>query len=222
MLYSLSVLGFVLIVLFLLWKLVLPRVIDHLPRQVSSRLRHYAPLSTFEDAMENGERPVAAWLVSTDASTQSETHTGFSTADFDLADNVAGDARAGLDERTLTEIRRIMERECCNFDEARLIHTNKVFRKNGQFPPTQAGTETLPLTRWTVSTGIDPNGFPIGLLTELLHSADSQLTPSHDCRPKGDHLTRMIEVSSSCTSLRLSTPRALMRQDPKCQLLLQL
>ncbi|KAM0786587.1 hypothetical protein ACM66B_002043 [Microbotryomycetes sp. NB124-2] len=87
-----------------------------MPRQVSSRLRHYAPLNTFEDAMENG----------------------FSTAAFDLSGNIAGDSRAGLDERTLTEIRRIMERNRCNFDEARLIHTNQVFK----------------------SHGIDPNGFP--------------------------------------------------------------
>lgn len=57
---------------------------------------------------------------------------GFSTAAFDLSSNIAGDSRAGLDERTLTEVRRIMEREHCDFDEARHIHTTRMFRKNGE------------------------------------------------------------------------------------------
>lgn len=57
---------------------------------------------------------------------------GFSTSAFDLSQNIAGDSRAGLDERTLTEVRRIMEREHCDFDEARLIHTNRMFKRNGE------------------------------------------------------------------------------------------
>ncbi|ORY51214.1 hypothetical protein BCR35DRAFT_310707 [Leucosporidium creatinivorum] len=114
--YTLSAVGLVLILLFLAWHF-RSRYVDHLPTSLSSRLRYYAPLQTFEDAAENG----------------------FSTAAFDLSNNLAGDSRAGLDAKTLTEVRRIMEREHCDFDEARLIHTNRMFRKNG----------------------IDPNGFPI-------------------------------------------------------------
>ncbi|KDE02834.1 hypothetical protein MVLG_06625 [Microbotryum lychnidis-dioicae p1A1 Lamole] len=102
--------------LFLIWHF-RAKYIDHLPPALSSRLRYYAPLSTFEDAAEQG----------------------FSTAAFDLSGNMAGDSRAGLDDRTLTEVRRIMEEKRCNFDEARVIHTNRMFARNG----------------------IDPNGYPL-------------------------------------------------------------
>lgn len=54
MIYTASAIGFILVILFLLWRFLLPRVIDHLPTSMSSRLRVYQPLSTFEDAMENG------------------------------------------------------------------------------------------------------------------------------------------------------------------------
>lgn len=53
---------------------------------------------------------------------------------------MAGDPRAGLDEQTLTELRRIMERERVNFDEARRLHMERMFRK----------------------AGIGPDGLPIG------------------------------------------------------------
>ncbi|GAA5848884.1 hypothetical protein JCM8547_006378 [Rhodosporidiobolus lusitaniae] len=112
----LSLLSLVVVALFLAWHF-RARYIDYLPRSVSSRVRHYAPLSTFEDAAEQG----------------------FSTSNFDLASNMAGDSRAGLDERTLTEVRRIMEREQVDFDEARRLQVERMFRKNG----------------------IDANGFPI-------------------------------------------------------------
>ncbi|BGP17369.1 hypothetical protein JCM10213_003413 [Rhodosporidiobolus nylandii] len=104
----LSFLSFVLLGLFLAWHY-RARYIDHLPRSLSSRLRQYAPLSTFEDAAEQG----------------------FSTSHFDLSANLEGDSRAGLDERTLTEVRRIMEREQVGFDEARRIQVERMFRKNG-------------------------------------------------------------------------------------------
>ncbi|BGP25626.1 hypothetical protein Rt10032_c06g2957 [Rhodotorula toruloides] len=114
--YSLPLAGLVFLGLFLAWHY-RHRYLDRLPRSVSSRLRYYAPLRTFEDAAEQG----------------------FSTTNFDLSGNISGDQRAGLDDRTLTEVRRIMERENVGFDEARVIHMNRIFRKNG----------------------IDANGFPI-------------------------------------------------------------
>lgn len=49
----LSLLSIVLLALFLLWHF-RARYIDRLPRALSSRLREYAPLSTFEDAAEQG------------------------------------------------------------------------------------------------------------------------------------------------------------------------
>lgn len=55
MIYTASAIGVILVILFLLWRFLLPKVIDHLPVSLSSRLRVYQPLSTFEDAMENGE-----------------------------------------------------------------------------------------------------------------------------------------------------------------------
>ncbi|GAA5844950.1 hypothetical protein JCM11251_007277 [Rhodosporidiobolus azoricus] len=104
----LSVLGFVALSAFLLWHY-RNLYVDRLPRALSSRLRHYAPLNTFEDAAEQG----------------------FSTSTFDLGSNLAGDSRAGLDERTLTEVRRIMERQQVGFDEARRLQVEAVFKKNG-------------------------------------------------------------------------------------------
>ncbi|GAA5877641.1 hypothetical protein JCM3774_005368 [Rhodotorula dairenensis] len=114
--YSLPAAGLVLLVLFLAWHY-RHLYVDRLPPALSSRMRYYAPLRTFEDAAEQG----------------------FSTTTFDLSNNLSGDQRAGLDDRTLTAIRRIMERENVPFDEARLLHLNSVFRKNG----------------------VDANGFPI-------------------------------------------------------------
>lgn len=37
-----------------------------------------------------------------------------------------------MDERGLEEVRRIMEREGVDFDEARLIRTNRIFKRNGE------------------------------------------------------------------------------------------
>lgn len=55
---------------------------------------------------------------------------------------MAGDSRAGLDERTLTEVRRIMEELSVGFDEARATHTTRMFRKNGTFLTVQRTRET--------------------------------------------------------------------------------
>ncbi|GAA5829846.1 hypothetical protein JCM3766R1_006676 [Sporobolomyces carnicolor] len=98
--------------------------LDYLPVSLSSRLRYYAPLSTFEDAAEQG----------------------FSTSNFDLSGNMAGDPRAGLDEQTLTELRRIMERERVNFDEARRLHMERMFRKAG------IGPDGLPIDKKAITS----------------------------------------------------------------------
>ncbi|GAA5926698.1 uncharacterized protein JCM15063_000347 [Sporobolomyces koalae] len=115
--FNLSVLGLVCVLAYLAFHF-RALYVDYLPVTLSSRLRHYAPLRTFEDAAEQG----------------------FSTSNFDLSNNIAGDQRAGLDEQTLTELRRIMERNRVNFDEARRIHMELMFRK----------------------AGIGPDGLPIG------------------------------------------------------------
>lgn len=82
-------------------------------------------------------------------------YAGFSSINFDLSGNLGSssspggaggtggggetaadrDARTGLDERTLTEVRRIMDRQRVGFDEARRIHVERMFRKNGASGP---------------------------------------------------------------------------------------
>lgn len=126
--YSLPLAGLIFLGLFLAWHY-RHRYVDRLPRSVSSRLRYYAPLRTFEDAAEQG-----GTLYIIPAQPETDWHlglAGFSTSNFDLSGNISGDQRAGLDDRTLTEVRRIMERENVGFDEARVIHMNRIFRKNG-------------------------------------------------------------------------------------------
>ena len=57
---------------------------------------------------------------------------GFSTNDFNLAENVAaGDSRAGLDPQGKREVRNIMRRQRVGFDEARRIYMEDKFSKNG-------------------------------------------------------------------------------------------
>lgn len=77
-----------------------------------------------------------------------------------------GDARAGLDERTLTEVRRIMERRQVDFDEARRLQVEAMFRKNGAsllhlFALARLGTNL------EEHAGIDANGFPIGAFSSF-------------------------------------------------------
>jgi hypothetical protein len=60
---------------------------------------------------------------------------GFSSSDFDLAANVAeGDSRAGLDQRSKREIRKIMRSRRVDFDEARRLYTEQRFAKNNIGP----------------------------------------------------------------------------------------
>ena len=57
---------------------------------------------------------------------------GFSTNDFNLAENVAaGESRAGLDPQGKREVRNIMRRQRVGFDEARRIYMEDKFSKNG-------------------------------------------------------------------------------------------
>ncbi|CEQ41264.1 SPOSA6832_02957, partial [Sporobolomyces salmonicolor] len=120
--FSLSILGLVLLAAFLAWHY-RNLWIEYLPRSMSSRLRHYEALS-FEDAAEQG----------------------FSTTNFDLSGNLAGDSRAGLDEQTLTEVRRIMEQQQIGFDEARVVHMNRMFKRNG------IGADGLPIDRKAITS----------------------------------------------------------------------
>jgi hypothetical protein len=56
---------------------------------------------------------------------------GFTSSDFDLADNVAeGDSRAGLDQQAKREIKKIMRKRRVDFDEARRLYTEQRFAKN--------------------------------------------------------------------------------------------
>lgn len=56
---------------------------------------------------------------------------GFSSADFDLAANVAAsDSRRGLDQRGKQEIQKIMTSRGVGFDEARRIYTERRFASN--------------------------------------------------------------------------------------------
>lgn len=59
---------------------------------------------------------------------------GFSTGNFDLAGNLeeGGEARQGLDEEGLLEVRRIMEINRVGFDEARRIRQARIFKQNGK------------------------------------------------------------------------------------------
>lgn len=125
-------------------------------------------------------------------------HTGFSTAAFDLSGNIAGDSRAGLDERTLTEVRRIMERESCDFDEARVLHMNRMFRKNGTWSrlrhPLASAADPLhvsPLCLYQVST---PTVFQ--LVSEMTVCCEEQvLTDSlPQIRKPSPHLDEVLEA----------------------------
>ena len=58
----------------------------YVPRRLAAHFRQYQPLSTFAAAS-----------------------TAFDTATFDLSGNLEGDTRSGLDEESLTEIRRLMD-----------------------------------------------------------------------------------------------------------------
>lgn len=66
---------------------------------------------------------------------QDDIEAGFTSADFDLANNVAeGDSRSGLDKKAKREIKRIMRKRGVNFDEARRLYTEQRFANNNIGP----------------------------------------------------------------------------------------
>ncbi|KAL7009714.1 hypothetical protein EMMF5_000622 [Cystobasidiomycetes sp. EMM_F5] len=113
-------------------------------------LREYQALNTFDNA-------AAA---------------GFNTSTFDLSQNLEdGETRSGLDEDSLREVRRIMDRwvadmatlaqalhqtnwSCSDyhshrvgFDEARLIRQQRIMRQNGIDPATGLPLDKKAITR---------------------------------------------------------------------------
>lgn len=112
--WTLSLLSLVALALLVLYaqRAHLQDFLHLLPPRLSASLRMYAPVDTFERAAQSG----------------------LSSAAFDLAGNLEGDDRAGLDSDALIEIRRIMERRGVGFDEARYERHVAILRKNGQSP----------------------------------------------------------------------------------------
>ncbi|CAG7851743.1 SubName: Full=Uncharacterized protein {ECO:0000313/EMBL:CCA71657.1} [Serendipita indica DSM 11827] len=78
---------------------------------------------------------------------QEQAEQGYSTSAFDLAGNVSDDARVGLDEEQLQEIREIMRRKRVNFDEARLIRQKMEMRRHGIDPDTGLPIDSKAITR---------------------------------------------------------------------------
>ncbi|KAK9894916.1 hypothetical protein P389DRAFT_86144 [Cystobasidium minutum MCA 4210] len=113
MLFTLSIVAFVCLLLLSLWAF-RHKLIDYLPDHVAARFKDYVPVGTFEAAVQGG----------------------FNSSTFDLSGNLEGDQRQGLDEESLTEIRRIMDIQRVNFDEARFIRSQRIMRKNGIDPNT--------------------------------------------------------------------------------------
>lgn len=128
-LYTFSFIGLCLLALLGAYTLRF-QLAQYMPVWMAARLnlRQYSALDTFDNA-------AAA---------------GFNTSNFDLTANLEeGEARSGLDEASLTEVRRIMDRcgrsaqsLCCllkllfrshrvGFDEARLIRQQRIMRQNG-------------------------------------------------------------------------------------------
>lgn len=70
-----------------------------------------------------------------------------SSGNFDVESaNLAegsNEARMGLDEAGVEEVRRIMAIERCGFDQARLIRHNRILAKNGIAPDGKCGVRML-------------------------------------------------------------------------------
>ncbi|KAF9518994.1 hypothetical protein BS47DRAFT_1482266 [Hydnum rufescens UP504] len=121
MFFTLSIIGFVALVL-LLSLYHRSRVLSFLPLrlvallpsniQLPHQLRPYVLLSTFE----------------------SQRDAGMSSTAFDLEANLAGDSRLGLDERGAEEVRSIMQTQGVTFDQARLIRHKQILARNGIDP----------------------------------------------------------------------------------------
>lgn len=76
---------------------------------------------------------------------QGDLEAGFSSANFDLAANVAaGDTRAGLDADAKKDIQRIMKGRGLGFDEARRVYMEERFGREN------IGADGRPLDRKAV------------------------------------------------------------------------
>ena len=63
---------------------------------------------------------------------QEEAEAGFHSTNFNLAENIeAGDSRQGLDQNAKREIYRIMKQRRVDFDEARRMHLQERFGREG-------------------------------------------------------------------------------------------
>ncbi|KAJ9664411.1 hypothetical protein H2198_000340 [Neophaeococcomyces mojaviensis] len=68
----------------------------------------------------------------TSTSFMDDVESGFTSSNFDLAGNVMdGDSRAGLDQKSKQEVMKLMKSRGISFDEARALHTQRVFKKAG-------------------------------------------------------------------------------------------
>ncbi|KAF7288251.1 hypothetical protein HMN09_00485500 [Mycena chlorophos] len=125
-LFSAAACLFLLVLLTLRYReSLLARVPEPIRRLLPATFNNYQPLATWQDQME----------------------AGLSSNDFDLAGNLAGDSRAGLDEAATREVHEIMRRERVNFDEARLIRHKRVLRANGIDPETGMPMDAKAVTR---------------------------------------------------------------------------
>lgn len=87
----------------------------YLPRGYRDKLGRYMSLPSFERDMESG----------------------LTSEEFDLSGNVEdGDDRFGLDGTSRAEVKRIMKRMTCTFDQARLIFLQDKMRRAGIDPQT--------------------------------------------------------------------------------------
>ncbi|CCE34236.1 uncharacterized protein CPUR_08168 [Claviceps purpurea 20.1] len=59
---------------------------------------------------------------------------GLSSSTFDLAGNLEGDSRAGLDDAGKREILKIMKKKRMTFDQARKLYMDNRFKANGIGP----------------------------------------------------------------------------------------
>jgi len=125
MLFFLSFVSLCLVAVCVVLYLCRERILPFLPPSIRSRVQYYAPLPSWEAAAE----------------------AGFSTANFSLDQNLAGDERSGLDQEGLTAVRRLMDRHSIGFDEARLLRQQQIFRANGIDPITGLPMDSKAITR---------------------------------------------------------------------------
>ena len=231
--YSLPLLGVALLAVFLAWHY-RHLYVDRLPRSVSSRLRYYAPLTTFEDAAEQGAplRPPCLSLSFPFATAQLTPSPSFARHRLlDLALRPVGQPRRRLARRSRrahphrraphhgARERRLrrgeghphdahLPQERCAAPSSLALGWASVRRSTG--------SDRADLRLGALLAGVDANGFPIGTSSLPLFfgaSPSSSLTSSLcTCRPQGHHLPLLISDSTAslpssrraCCSLALS------------------